>query len=323
MASVASAEAALAEAELVEAGKVDSFQQKTFSMKNIYPFLVVISFGLLFGVPSALAQSKPSIPDNFCITQQEYQLYSLINSYRIRLALDPIPLSKSLCYVAKTHAFDLANYDNPNDKCNMRSWSDKGHWKAFCFPKDQNRKNDVKEKAKEISNYPGKAWEITYWEDDIQDMSSVLNFWNEIPYSADMISNTGKWSSVEWKSIGVGIQDGYILLWLGKMDDVEAQTVICETGERINNSAVIMATATDASSSTEKYYYIIIGSYNITTDAKSAVTSYKEMGYQNAEVLENGGRLRLSIDRFNSQEDADKALPSYREKFQGAWVFSK
>ena len=292
-------------------------------MKNIYAFLILIFFGLFSGAQYSLAQSKPSIPDNFCITQQEYQLYSLINSYRIRLTLDPIPLSKSLCYVAKTHASDLAMHDNPDDKCNMRSWSDKGYWKAFCFPKDQNRRNDVKDKAKEISNYPGKAWEITYWENDIQDMERVLSFWNEIPYSADMISNTGKWSNVEWKSLGVGIQNGYVLLWLGKMDDVEAQTIICETGERINNSAVKTLPAEATLTSVDTYYYIIIGSYNITADAKSAVVSYKEMGYPNAEVLENGGRLRLSIDRYNSQEDADKALPSYREKFQGAWVFSK
>ena len=273
------------------------------------------------------------IPDDFCISQKEYYLFQLINKYRGDLALDPIPLSNSLSFVAQKHAADLAANYPFEEGCNMHSWSDKGDWKPFCFPADQNRKNDIKDKAKELTDYVGKAWELTYWDNIDVSAEEVLSFWNSIPATASMLSNTDKWSDVNWNSIGIGMNGGYVLVWLGKKEDLEPHTIICETGEKILNKSIpnelkvpIATTAKDPSSSPNlesQKYYIIIGSFNRKADAQTAIDSYHQMGYPNAMIVEEGGKVRVAIDHLSTKSEADDALKKYREKFQGAWVFSK
>lgn len=298
-----------------------------FSKKN---FLWII-LGLLL---SDLGFSQTDkIPEDFCISQKEYDLYQVINKYRSDLSLDAIPLSNSLSYVAKKHAADLvANYPL-EDGCNMHSWSDKGDWKPFCFPADQSRKNDVKDKAMELTNYTGKAWELTYWDNIDITAEEVLSFWNSIPATAAMLSNTDKWSDVVWNSIGIGMNEGYVLVWLGKKEDVEPHTIICETGEKILNKSIpnelkvpVAASVTDHSNTQnvgQQKYYIIIGSFNRKADAQTAVDSYHQMGYPNALIVEEGGKIRVAIDYLANKAEADDALTKYREKFQGAWIFSK
>jgi len=291
-----------------------------FFTKYIY-FLLF----LLFAYPTFAQLAK--VPDDFCISQKEYQLYEQINIYRAKLALDPIPLSKSLCFVAKTHAADLsANYPMGED-CNMYSWSDKGDWKAFCYPADQNRKNDIKDKAKEISGYPGKAWELTYWDNVDVSLEEVVSFWNSIPYTSALLSNTDKFANIGWKSLGVAMQDGYVLLWIGEKEDLETSTTICETGEKIQNRSIpnelVVPAAAATTGSSDSEFYIIIGSYNRKSDADAAVKSYVEMGYPNAIVVEEQGKIRVAIDHFSNQSEANSALSGYRNKFKGAWIFSK
>ena len=291
-------------------------------MKVVYK----IFFFSVFLSAQLWAQTDSKIPQDFCISQQEYKLYSLVNTYRAKLALEAIPLSKSLSYVAKIHAADLSKNYSSDDDCNMHSWSDKGTWKAFCFPADQNRRNDIKDKAKKIANYPGKAWELTYWENADADVGFVLEFWNSIPYTSSMIVNTGKWADKEWKSMGVGIQDGYVLLWLGEKVDLEVSTQICETGEKISNYSipnelvVPLSEISDTQINKNNMFYIIIGSFNQVSDAKSAVTSYHQMGYPKAVLVENQGRTRIAIDSYKTKEDAEKGLEKYKSKFQGAWI---
>lgn len=285
---------------------------------------IIFLFTIFFLSQTSHAQLG-KVPDNFCISQKEYQLYKAINIYREKLALDAIPLSKSLCYVANTHATDLAaNYPMGED-CNMYSWSDKGDWKAFCFPTDQSKKNDIKDKAKEISGYPGKAWELTYWDNIEVSAEEVVSFWNSIPYTSAILSNTEKFVDYGWMSMGVAIKEGYVLVWLGKEVDFLPSTTICETGEKILNKSVPNELTTNSSQapSKEGMYYIIIGSYNRKSDAESAVKSYKEMGYPNASVQEDQGKIRVSIDQFANKTEAESALSGYRNKFRGAWVFSK
>lgn len=271
------------------------------------------------------AQVDRKIPPDFCVSQQEYRLYSLINDYRNQLALNTIPLSRSLSFVAQTHAKDLNANFSTTDHCNMHSWSDKGTWMPFCFPADQNRKNDIKDKAKELTSYPGKAWEITYWGNSDADLGSILEFWNNIPYASNMIGNTEEWSKKDWKSMGVGIDGGYVLVWFGIEADVEVSTTICETGENILNKSIPheLTVPTENTPKSNQAYFIIIGSFKNKKDANSAVNSYHQMGYPNAIMIESKGRIRVAIDSFKTSEAADNALNKYRNKFQGAWVFSK
>lgn len=293
-------------------------------MKRYIKSIIFLLF--ILQAPVSFAQIG-DIPKDFCISQKEYKLYQLINNYRAKLALDAVPLSRSLCYVAKIHAADLSAHYPIGEDCNMYSWSDKGEWKPFCYPADQNRRNDIKDKAKEISGYSGKAWEITYWDNVEVDLEEVVSFWTSIPYTGAILSNTDKFADLGWKSLGVGIQDGYILVWLGAKEDLEPSTTICETSEKIINKSIpnelVVPTATTVSSNSNEHFYIIIGSYNLRSDANAAVKSYVEMGYPNTIVIEEQGKIRVAIDRFQDKSKADNALSGYRNKFKGAWIFSK
>ncbi len=112
--------------------------------------LIFLLFALA-GNTQPLQKQVNSIPVNFRTSQDEMRLYNMINDYRKKYDLPPIPLSASLCYVASAHVRDLFFHHPDQDPCNFHSWSDKGPWKAFCYPRDENKKNSVWDIPKEIT----------------------------------------------------------------------------------------------------------------------------------------------------------------------------
>ncbi|MCX6250002.1 MAG: SPOR domain-containing protein [Bacteroidetes bacterium] len=169
----------------------------------------------------------PAIPSTFCISQVEMKLFNLINEYRKEFKLPPIPLSMSLCFVASTHVKDL--YANHPDKgsCNFHSWSNKGFWKPFCYPSDENKKNSVWDKPKEICNYPGKGYEIVYWENNPVTLDSIIPFWSSIEYFNSFLMNTGKWQGKKWNAIGISVYQNYAAAWFGELPDPEGIPYVC------------------------------------------------------------------------------------------------
>jgi len=154
-----------------------------------------------------IAQQKSggSIPAGYRISQDEIKLYHMINDFRRKYDLPPIPLSISLCYVASSHVRDLFFNHPDQEPCNFHSWSDKGPWKAFCYPRDENKKNSVWDKPKEFTPYKGKGYEIVYWENNQADIDSVINLWKSVGYFNNFLLNTGKWQNQKWEALGVGI----------------------------------------------------------------------------------------------------------------------
>ena len=73
------------------------------------------------------------------LSEQEQELYNLIMEYRAQKKLPPIPLSKSLTFVARTHAKDLGDNRPDIKKCNMHSWSKKGNWTSCCYTSDHKK----------------------------------------------------------------------------------------------------------------------------------------------------------------------------------------
>lgn len=161
----------------------------------------------------------PVIPSGYRISEDEMRLYRMINDYRHRYDLPPIPLSVSLSYVASTHMKDLFFNHPDQEPCNSHSWSDKGSWKAFCYPRDENKKNSVWDKPKEITPYKGKAYEIVYWENAQANIDTVINFWKSVAYFNSFLMNTGKWQGTKWEAIGVGIYENYACAWFGQLPD--------------------------------------------------------------------------------------------------------
>jgi len=291
-------------------------------MRNRF-FFLYLALGLLLFNTRTIAQTD-TIPDDFCISAEEYQLYQLINDYRKAFALPEIILSKSLSYVAITHVRDLAANFNPDTICNMHSWSDKGRWTPICFPSGQSKKNNIRLKAKEIIGYPTIAYEITYWSNVENSPRQILSFWRKNKVSSNMLLNQKKWGNISWKAIGVGIEDGYAVVWLGKAVDIEMETKVCGSSVKILNDASPDYKASHAKLSGNKtpIFYITVGSYNNRKDAVSAVNSYKQMGYPKAVLVERDNKIRLAIDYFTDKKEADVALKKYAKKFKGSWVLA-
>ncbi|MEE4256852.1 MAG: hypothetical protein V2I47_07430, partial [Bacteroidales bacterium] len=62
--------------------------------------------------------AQKGVPDDFCLTEDEYRLYELINAHRLVQGAREIPLSASLSFVARTHVIDLYTNHPDTGICN-------------------------------------------------------------------------------------------------------------------------------------------------------------------------------------------------------------
>lgn len=156
---------------------------------------------------------------------EELKLYELINEYRSRLGLPRIPLSGSLCFVAQTHARDLAENLPHNERCNLHSWSLKGPWTSCCYTPGHEQAYCMWRKPAELTAYRGYGYEIAYWNNipytDPADIAyDALKAWKKSRGHHTLIINKDIWKNFNWKALGVGIYKGYVLVWFGKEPDI-------------------------------------------------------------------------------------------------------
>ena len=171
-------------------------------------FLLLVSFVM----GSATAQE---------LTQEETNLYNLIMQYRAEKGLPRIPLSTSLTFVAKTHAKDLDQNQPDKGNCNMHSWSNKGTWTPCCYTRDHAKAQCMWDKPKELTNYTGNGFEISYWSSGGANARGVLASWKSSSGHNSVMINKGMWSSHPWQAIGIGINGNYAVVWFGEVKDVE------------------------------------------------------------------------------------------------------
>ena len=156
------------------------------------------------------------------LSEDEKKLYQLINTYRKTHKLPPIPLSKSLTFVAQTHAKDLATNKPVNSKCNLHSWSDKGNWTSCCYTSDHKKATCMWNKPRELTSYKGNGYEISYsgsLENDPDIAKNALNTWKaSVPHN-NVIINQANWKNRHWNAIGIGIKKGYAMIWFGEEKD--------------------------------------------------------------------------------------------------------
>lgn len=164
-------------------------------------------------------KSTPA-PD-VCLSAEELKLYHLIMKYRKSNGLKPIPLSAKLTQVAQVHARDLAahyNFDQSNS-CNPHSWSDQGNWTACCYTNDHKQAKCMWDKPREISGYTGNGFEIAYYSSSGANAQEGIDGWKLSPGHNPLLINSGMWSTVTWKAIGIGIYKEYGLVWFGEEAD--------------------------------------------------------------------------------------------------------
>ena len=191
-------------------------------------FTYLTSLAILIG--STFTGETKISEANVCVSQEEATLYKIINEYRKKKRLDPIPFSAKLTMVAQTHAKDLAdNYDfDPNNKCNPHSWSKKGEWSSCCYTNDHKEAQCMWDKPKEIAGYNSPGYEIAYYSSAGANAQEGLAGWQKSPSHDPLLINSGTWKKVDWQGIGIGIEKEYAVVWFGQMKDDLDEVVRCE-----------------------------------------------------------------------------------------------
>jgi uncharacterized protein YkwD len=146
------------------------------------------------------------------LSAEERKLYQLVNQYRSRRGLPPIPLSASLTKVANRHVLDLEY--NFNDL--THSWSN-------C-PYNSDRPSTFKcmwEAPQRLgTSYGGNGYENAYGSSDGKATAEeAFSEWLDSSPHHAVITNQGIWKDVRWNALGVGIHKGYAVLWFGKETD--------------------------------------------------------------------------------------------------------
>ncbi len=153
------------------------------------------------------------------LSQEEHELYVLINDYRVANGLPEIPLSVSLTVVARAHVQDLIDHGSTvlSETCNLHSWSDHGDWTGCCYTSDHAQAQCMWDKPGELTNYPSAGFEISV--SGAFSAAGALSSWQGSPGHDDVIMNRGTWEDSTWRAIGVGIEGGYSHVWFGTSND--------------------------------------------------------------------------------------------------------
>jgi hypothetical protein len=200
--------------------------ERAVFLRSVVLLIMVAGIVLDIRAQMPVKQGK-RVPVNFCISSSVMDLYQRINEYRRQNELPPIQISRSLCYVAALHVKDLALHHPDQGPCNFHSWSASGTWKPFCYPRDENKKNSVWDKPRELTPYPSKAYEIVYWQNTPLVTDTVMMVWQSEEYFNGFLLNSGKWSGKQWNAIGIAVGENYACAWFGDAADPEGPARIC------------------------------------------------------------------------------------------------
>lgn len=187
-------------------------------MRRVLAALASVS--LFYGSPS-LAQGEcdarqilmPVRCNGDALDNAERRLAFLINEYRAQNGLPAIALSPALSLVANRHVRDMAlNLDTLThdwSNCPMsQSWE--CMWKAPQILGTQ---------------YPGSGYENAFGSRAyaVSDVAVILQSWKEEGQATrphnDVILNRGMWRDATWQALGIGIYQGYAVMWVGREVD--------------------------------------------------------------------------------------------------------
>jgi hypothetical protein len=280
--------------------------------RKTFVFLTI----LLFSGACAFCQA----PD-ICLTKEEYRLYSIINDYRTKQGLAIVPISRSLCYVAKVHARDLF-FNRPDTSfCSLNSWSDKGQWTACCHSRYTPNPACIVNKPTELTKYPGEGHELCYWDSEELQPDTVFNFWLSIEPARELLLNQKKWSYFKWNAMGIGLYKGYASVWVGEAPDTIPEPTLCTNSPGADNPVMpLKETQKEVISVATSRSYIIFGSFNTLEDAIKMVQNYKKNGFNQAKVLVKDNTYRVSLSDYSTQKEALDAKKLLGEKYKESWV---
>lgn len=175
---------------------------------------------------SGESDRTPSRQTHACLSEEEQALIASVRSYRASENLPEVPLSGALTEVAQTHVRDLANAAPHEDQgCNLHSWSDDGAWSPCCYTDDHANASCMWNKPTELTDYAGTGYEIAY--QGPPDPEQIMAQWKTSPGHNSVMVNRGQWANFTWRAMGVGIVDGFAVIWFGSEADNKEEPPSC------------------------------------------------------------------------------------------------
>lgn len=261
------------------------------------------------------AVSQHKIPENYCITPEEMQLFNQVNDLRVEYDKSLLKLSASLSYIAQTHVNDLLNNHPDTSICSLSSWSDKGNWKACCYNTYVLDEDCMWEKPKELTTYPYRGYELVMYFEDRLNVDSVIQLWSGTKKVLDMILTRESYKQKKWICMGVGLNEHYVSVWFGQRADRTALPQLCDT-------TVIMPVADTMASDTIKKgdFYLIFGSFDQLQDAKEALKRIDKEKFPDAGILTKDQRYRIFLGKFDNIKAATFAKQNLPYGYKEAWI---
>ncbi|MEI8046402.1 MAG: SPOR domain-containing protein [Bacteroidota bacterium] len=286
-------------------------------------------------------------------SQDETILYNMINDMRRENKLSLIPFSYQLSFVAHVHIDDLIQ-SKPQDKgCSLQGWSKSGKWSPCCNTKDAAGIQCMKSKPKEIAAYPGNGYELIYWGEEKAIPGEALDLWQQLTASSEMILNRGKWKGYQWKAIGVGIKEGYAILWLGDKPDKTTSDMLPKNSTAVKKDSAVVVSQSDVSQRKENEtgkpgnavkqnevsdkeapinppgnksgtkYYLVVMSLKNAESADSELARIKSMGYPGAFILKSETGYRIALASYDTPQKAASKARELKSEFPTAWVLKE
>lgn len=276
-----------------------------------YIFLILI---FTLTIPLLMTGQK-SIPKDFCMSNNELNLFDQINKLRVDYDKKAIQLSSSLSYVANQHVIDIETNHPDTSICNSSSWSDKGNWTPCCYNSYVHNPDCMWDKPKELTPYPYRGYELVLYFEDSFTNDSIINLMSDSKEVLDMILTRGIYEKKNWICGGIAIGNNYVSLWFGQRRDVQKKPVICTDEERVTDTSSTRVHVTEI-----KSYYLIFGSFPDIHGAREALRKVKEDGFNDSGILENNDKIRIYLNKFGNLKEAMYAKQQLPYSYKEAWI---
>ncbi len=275
----------------------------------------ILLFSVFMISKPGYAQKK--IPEDFCITAGEKQLFDAINTLLKDYDKKPLKLSASLSYVARLHVDDLLNNRPDTSICNLSSWSDKGPWTPCCYNKYVRDPDCMWKKPKELTTYPYRGYELAGYFQGEFTPDSVMELWSSQKEVLDMLLTRGNYSKKTWVVMGIGMNSRYVSVWFGQRPDKVKAPDVCDT------SAFVATPVAASDKKTGDIYYLIIASFKTDKDAREAVKRFKKNGFDNVGILKSNGNFRVYLNHFSNIKEAMFAKEKLPYSYRDAWILKE
>ncbi len=185
------------------------------------------------------------------------------------------------------------------------------------------------DKPKELTPYKYRGYELAYYDPEGINPDSLMSFWLTIPQVQDMLLNRRAYKEKKWKAAGVGIQNGYAVIWFGQVKDKliapkicnkNSQTVVKKSKKTAKKQTKISTNKVIVVDKKTDRYYLIFGSYDKQKDAEKQIKKYFKAGFNNAKIVINDRKIRISLSDHSDLKEAKTAKAELISKYKDSWI---